>query len=190
MTSGDDRNGQIEAVLDLAQIEHQTGSEVHGMIVGAICNHLKTGLTPDLLHLLEPQASSQESRFKPVEKMLYDLYRDNSEQLFEHNEGFNLVLPDESASLEERTMGIATWCKGFLLGLLYNDKVSVDQLSESGPEIARDFMEISEAGVGDESEQQEEWALAELEEYVKVGAQLIFEFIYTERAADAPQQAH
>jgi len=189
MTDQSDLNGQIEATLDLAQIEHQTGSEVHGLIVGAICNHLKTGLSPNLLQLVEPQANADSGQYKPMERLLYDLYRDNSEQLFENKESFDLVLPRESEELARRTNGVATWCKGFLLGLMYNNQFSLDQLPENGAEIARDFMEISEAAAGEDSEQQEEWALAELEEYVKVGAQLIFEFIYSERAKDAPSQA-
>lgn len=190
-----DQITRIESALYSANIEHQSASEVHGLIVGAICNHLKTGLSPNLLTLIEPQASSQDSHFKQVETVLYDLYRETSEQLFESKEGFDLVLPEDEQYLSERVNGVASWCKGFLLGLLYNDKFSLDQLPESGAEIARDLLEISEAAAGIEnedgsasSEQQEEWALAELHEYVKVGAQLIFEFIYSERSADAPSQ--
>jgi len=108
--------------------------------------------------------------------------------LLEGNEGFDLLLPDDDESISDRVDGIATWCKGFLLGLLYNNAFSVDQLPESGAEIVRDFMEIAEAGAGADSEQDEDWALAELEEYVKVGSQLVFEFIYSERSADAPEQ--
>ena len=187
---------RIEAALHSANIEHQTASEVHGLIFGCICNHLKTGLTPDLLTLLEPQAKSSEPLYKDVETMLYELYRLTSEQLFDAKETFDLILPDDDQAIELRVNGVATWCKGFLLGLLYNDQFSIDQLPEHGAEIARDMLEISEAAAGIEdedgssSEQQEEWALAELHEYVKVGAQLIFEFIYSERSADAPDQKH
>lgn len=198
MTENDGQMSQqiirIEAALHSANIEHQTASEVHGLICGSICNHLKTGLTPDLLTLLEPQAKSNEPHFKEVESMLYELYRQTSEQLFESKEGFDLVLPEEDHALDQRVDGLATWCKGFLLGLLYNDRFSIDQLPEHGAEIARDMFEISEAAAGVEddagnsNEQQEEWALAELHEYIKVGAQLIFEFIYSERSADAPTQ--
>ncbi len=201
MTQNDGQIGQhiirIEAALHAANIEHQTASEVHGLIVGCICNHLKTGLTPDLLTLLEPQAKSKQPQYADVESMLYDLYRHTSEQLFDSKESFDLVLPDEEQGLTERVNGVASWCKGFLLGLLYNDQFSIDQLPENGAEIARDMLEISEAAAGIEdedggasSEQQEEWALAELHEYIKVGAQLIFEFIYSERATDAPTQQH
>ncbi len=182
-----DRYTQIESILALAGIEELSPSEVHGTIVGAISNHMKSGITPDLLKLIEPEADANDGRFAQLTALLYELYRDNSEMLLESAEGFDLILPDEDERIDIRVDGISTWCKGFLLGLLYNNAFSIDQLPESGSEIARDIMEIAEAAAGADDEQDEDWALAELEEYVKVGAQLIFEFIYSERSSEAPK---
>jgi len=181
-----DRYTQIEATLALAGVEMSV-SEVHGTIVGAIANHLKSGITPDLLKLIEPSSDPNDGRFSQLNELLYDLYRENSEVLFESKEGYDLLLPDEDESLEARVDGLATWSKGYLLGLLHNNQFSIDQLPESGAEIARDMMEIAEAAAGADDEQDEDWALGELEEYIKVGSQLIFEFIYSERSSDAPQ---
>lgn len=187
MSSISDRYTQIEACLALANIEILP-SEVHGTVVGAMANHMKSGVTPDLLALIEPGASRSDDRFAQLSDVLYELYRDVSEQLLEAEESFDLLLPDDDESLSVRAEGLATWTRGYLLGLLYNDRFGVDQLPESGAEIARDFMEIAEAGSGFGSDREEDFALAELHEYVKVGSQLIFEFIYSERASDAPQQ--
>lgn len=185
MTNITDRFTQVEATLALASLE-LSPSEVHGTIIGAIANHLKTGLTPDLLKLVEPEADSNDGRFSQLNSTLYDMYRENSEVLFNGGEGFAILLPDDDEPISTQVEGIATWTKGYLLGLLYNDAFSIDQLPESGAEIVRDMMEIAEAGAGDAPEEEESWALAELQEYVKVGAQLIFEFIYSERSKDAP----
>ena len=183
-----DRYTQIEATLALAQLDSLSPSELHGTLVGAIANHLKSGVPPDLLKLIEPEADAGDGRFAPLNELLYDLYRETSELLFESKEGFELILPPDDESLAVRAEGIATWSKGYLLGLLYNNAFSMDQLPENGAEIARDIMQISEAAAGADDEQEEDWALAELEEYVKVGSQLIFEFIYSERASETPQQ--
>lgn len=188
MTNLTDRYTQIEATLALAGVEALSPSEVHGTVVGAIANHLKTGMTPDLLKLIEPESDANDGRFTQLSELLYELYREVSELLFESKEGFELILPDEDESIEVRVDGIANWSKGYLLGLLYNNAFSIDQLPENGAEIARDMIEISEAGAGADSEKEEDWALSELHEYVKVGSQLIFEFIYSERTADAPAQ--
>ncbi len=185
MTNTVDRFTQIEATLALAGLE-LTPSEVHGTIIGAVSNHLKTGLSPDLLKLVEPEADSNDGRFSQLSSLLYDLYREYSDILFNGGEGFDLILPDDDEPLNVQVEGVATWSKGYLLGLLYNNAFSIDQLPENGSEIARDLMEIAEADAGDASEQEESWALAELHEYIKVGSQLIFEFIYSERSKDAP----
>lgn len=186
MTNLTDRFTQIDSALALAGIEELSASELHGTVIGAIANHLKSGVTPDLLKLIEPEADVNDGRFARLSELLYELYRDSSEVLFESKEGYGLVLPTDDEPLASRVEALATWCKGYLLGLLYNNSFSLDQLPESGGEIARDLMEISEAAAGADDEQQEEWNLAELEEYVKVGTQLIFEFIYSERSAQAP----
>jgi len=164
----------------LAGIEELTPSEVHGTIVGAMANHMKSGITPDLLKLIEPTADAKDGRFTQLSDMLYELYRDTSELLIETKDGFDLILPDEDESIDVRVNGIATWCKGYLLGLLYNNAFGIDQIPESGAEIARDLMEIAEAAAGADDENEEDWALAELHEYIKVGSQLIFEFVYSE----------
>ena len=181
-----DRFTQIEATLALTDIELSV-SEVHGTVIGAISNHMKSGLTPDLLKLIEPAANPDDPRFSQLRELLYDMYRENSEVLLESKEGFAPLLPNEDESLSTRVDGLATWCKGFLLGLLYNNAFSIDQIPEGGAEIARDMLEIAEAGAGSDEEREEDWALSELEEYIKVGAQLIFEFIYSERSATAPK---
>lgn len=184
MTNLVDRFVQLEAILDLAGIQELTPSEVHGTIVGAMANHMKSGMTPDLLTLIEPQADANDGRFNQLTQNLYELYRDTSEMLIESKQGFDLIVPSDDEAIDVRVEGVASWCKGYLLGLLYNNAFSIDQLPESGAEIARDFMEIAEAAAGADSENDEDWALAELHEYVKVGSQLIFEFIYAESSAN------
>jgi len=183
MTNLIDRFTKIEATLDLAGVEELSPSEVHGTIVGAMSNHMKSGITPDLLKLIEPTADINDGRFTQLTAMLYELYRETSELLIESREGFDLILPSDDEAIDVRVDGIATWCKGYLLGLLYNNAFSIDQLPESGAEIARDLMEIAEAAAGASDEDEEDWALAELHEYIKVGSQLIFEFIYSESSS-------
>lgn len=178
-----DRYTQIESTLALAAIELPV-SEVHGTVVGAIANHLKTGISPDLLKLIEPDSDPNDGRFSHLTQLLHELYRENSELLFESKEGYNLLLPDDDESISVRVEALAGWSRGYLLGLLYNDRFSIDQLPESGSEIARDMMEIAEAAAGMDEEEEENWALSELEEYIKVGTQLIFEFIYSESAGN------
>jgi len=182
-----DRYTQLQDGLAMAGLEI-SASEVHGTLIGAIANHMKSGQTPDLLKLVEPNSSADDGRYARLAEALYEIYRESTEQLLEAKQSFDLLLPDDDEPLDVRAEGLATWARGYILGLLYNDKFSVDQIPESGAEIARDIMQIAEAAAGAGDEQEEDWALAELHEYIKVGSQLIFEFIYSERASEAPDQ--
>ncbi len=185
MSNTVDRYIQVESSLVQSALEI-SASEVHGTIVGAIANHMKSGHTPDLLRLIEPNADSNDGRYAQLSETLYELYRDNSTHLIEAKEAFSLLMPDDDESIEVRAEALASWSRGYILGLLYNEAFSIDQLPDNGPEIVRDIMQIAEAQAGADSEREEDWALAELEEYIKVGCQLVFEFIYSQRASDAP----
>jgi len=189
MTKTEDLYTELDTKLAIAGIEISV-SETHGTLVGVIANHLKSGVSPDLLKLIDPQADSNEARFGQLQVSLQEIHRQVSEQFFETPEEFELLLPSDDEELVIRTEALAGWARGYLLGLLYNNKFSIDQLPENGPEIARDIMAIAELGDADEAGDQEDWAMNELQEYIKVGAQLVFESIYSERAIDTPIQKH
>ena len=147
------------------------------MILGSIANHMYSGKAPDLLAMLTGK-TTPEAVHRPVGELLNELYRETSETLLDSDDEIALLLLDEEASLAHRADSLADWCRGYLFGLLQGEHLSIDQLPEDGPEIARDILAISEATHSEsENEQEEEWAFAELEEYVKVGVRLIFEFI-------------
>jgi len=180
-----DQHQQLEASLSLAGL-FQPSSEVHGMIVGCIANHMFTSKAPDLIRLLVSKnaiAKGQQS----LQDLLNEVYRETSETLLENGDDFQLLLAESEAKLSVRTESLADWCRGYLLGLLQNETVSIDQLPEDGSEIARDILAISEAAPQEEENEEDEWALAELEEYVKVGVQLIFEFIVRLRSEQQDQ---
>lgn len=183
-----EQHQQLESSLHLAGL-YQPSSEVHGLIVGSIANHMLTTKAPNLLELLVGK-SVQEKTHQPLFELLNEIYRETSEILLENNDDYQLMLIDSETQLSVRTESLADWCRGYLFGLLQNDTVAIDQLPEDGSEIARDILAISEAGpnevVGEENDE-DEWALAELEEYVKVGSQLIFEFIVRSRSEQQPQ---
>ena len=101
-----------------------------------------------------------------LQQTVDSLYRNVSE--------FTLLLPDENENLSLRLQTLADWCRGFMIGLLNKESFSIDQLSTDSAEMARDIMAVSELEPS-EDEEDSEWDFAEVEEYVKVGVQLIFE---------------
>ena len=84
-----------------------------------------------------------------------------------------LPSPGDSAPLGERALWLYDWIRGFLyaLGLV---SLSESDLSEQGREILRDLTAITQMDLDDlEESEDNEQALAEVIEFVRVAAMLI-----------------
>jgi len=93
-------------------------------------------------------------------------------QLEDRGFGFELLLPEGAAGLDERAQGLFDWCRAFLggFGLAAG---ATPPLSEDGEEALADLGKLAmaspELGDGDEDED----ALAEIEEFVRVAVLLL-----------------
>ncbi|MFK8031556.1 MAG: UPF0149 family protein [Gammaproteobacteria bacterium] len=101
---------------------------------------------------------------------------------------FQLLLPDDETPLPERVQALAHWCQGYLYGLAQGGVQQFEGLPGDCAEILNDFAELTKARSDDESEGSER-DFFELSEYVRVGAQLIFEEL-TEVSSTATTQKH
>ncbi len=89
--------------------------------------------------------------------------------------GFALLLPPDDAPLSERAESVSDWCQGFLQGIFHGG----DNLPEgsSGPvhEAVADIREIGHLEIDRDDPEGSEKALAEVEEYLRVAAQLVYD---------------
>lgn len=145
----------------------------HGALCGALC--VKPASEIDLIHLmdagddqpLQPDADAQRSLAQLREQALLSLQDGES--------GFTPVLPDDEADLGLRIHALVAWCEGFLFGLASRSKLDLSNCSEEAKEIIEDFAQFTRASIGsDDNTELEEAAYAELVEYIRVGAQLIY----------------
>jgi uncharacterized protein YgfB (UPF0149 family) len=85
---------------------------------------------------------------------------------------FDLLLPDAGAPLAERSGALFDWCRGFLggFGLAAGAK---PPLSEEGAEALNDIARLAAASPQDEGDEEDEDALVEIEEFVRVAALLL-----------------
>jgi uncharacterized protein YgfB (UPF0149 family) len=89
---------------------------------------------------------------------------------------FDLLIPEDEVSIEERTRALSLWCNGFLYGLGTTGAADPGRLSGEAGEVVRDLTEITRAGVdAADGAEENEAALAELVEFVRIGVQLLFE---------------
>ncbi len=94
-------------------------------------------------------------------------------QLEDRDFAFELVLADAAAPLQVRTDALFEWCRAFLGGFgLASGKRPV--LSEEGEEALQDLARLAQASSDEfDSADEDEDALAEIEEFVRVAALLL-----------------
>jgi uncharacterized protein YgfB (UPF0149 family) len=157
-------------------------AEAHGSLVGSLCAVNGFSLDDWLSEIL-PEGEIATS----TEHILGEMYRQTVGALLGADMQFELLLPDESESLEERARSLGLWCNGFLYGLGTNGAKDPRELPTDAAEVVQDLGEISRAGVDlQDSEESNEVAYTELVEFVRVGVQLVFEELGQRRAPPPP----
>lgn len=144
-----------------------TASELHG----ALCGWLAGGgastpawLAPVLVDdtLAAPASGSALDRLRTG----------SAAQLADRSFNFELLLPGSDASLAERSGALFDWCRGFLgaFGLAAGGK---PPLSEEGIEALGDLAKLAGAQLQDDGDDEDEDALTEIEEFVRVAVLLL-----------------
>jgi uncharacterized protein YgfB (UPF0149 family) len=86
---------------------------------------------------------------------------------------FELLMPDDEALMPIKLQSLANWCDSFLYGFALSE-VKIDEGSESMGFI-KDLSEIAMVDTQDDANVQNDLALEELLEYVRVGVLLLQE---------------
>ena len=160
-----------KGILDFAEL-----AECHGVICGLICRLQDETVDGCMTHLaalqllVDPEPEMQE--------LVAKLHRGTLEQMNDEELGFELWLPDDEEALEERTIALAQWCSGFLAGLASGGQF--DNLSEEAREALDDLQQIGRAELtapsgDDTSPEDDEEALFEISEYVRIVALMMRE---------------
>ncbi|MGB0956381.1 MAG: UPF0149 family protein [Panacagrimonas sp.] len=162
----------------------------HGVLCGCLC--VTPGDDLSLRALLD--ADAQDIQVDAEAEDVFDRLRESSRaSLLSPNMDFAPMLPDDDWSLADRAQALASWCGGFLFGLASQHSLDLEKSSDEARELIQDLGKFTQAGsaIGADDEM-EETALAELIEYVRVGAQLLFmEFHPRGSGAEPkPRQVH
>jgi len=163
---------ELSAQLDAAGLE-VTAGEIHGLLSGVLV--LPDAGDVDWLALIPAAEPIDADRLDTdLSQSLLDLYRLTQHQLSEREFGYRLFLPDPEAGMSARTEAVAGWCRGFLLGIS-STGLSVDNCSDVVREVLSDIVEMSSVEAGGNDDPEEERALLEIEEYLRVAVQLLKE---------------
>jgi uncharacterized protein YgfB (UPF0149 family) len=151
-----------------------TAAEAHGMLCGLICAGSASAAAVWIRELF-PEAG----RDGPPDAMTRSALQAVAERTRSEIEGprlgFTPLLPEEGRSLRERAIGLYDWARGLFYGLGVAG-LRREDLSEEGREAFADLADITRMDLDALEEGEEnEAALAELQEFVWVAAMLIFE---------------
>jgi uncharacterized protein YgfB (UPF0149 family) len=103
---------------------------------------------------------------------LDDLRTATAAQLEDRGFGFDLLLPDAAAGVEERAQALFDWCRSFLGGFGLA-AVGEASLSDDGAEALADLGRLAQANPELGQDDEDEDALAEIEEFVRVAVLLL-----------------
>lgn len=140
-------------------------AELHGLMAGFLAagGSLQGDDWLGRLHIEAEQGLVQRNT------VLQRLHRATQESFDDDDLGFDLLLPDKSASVPERVQAMLAWCRGFLSGFaLAPSRVP---LGEEAQEAFADLSRIASFSVDDD--EQDEAALMDITEFVRVAVLLI-----------------
>lgn len=153
-----------------------------GQTHGLLCSRLALGGSEGASRWIRQVLADTDpdsAQCQECEAMLEALCTMTWQQLAERQSEFMLLLPDDDDSARVRTEAMSQWCEGFLHGLVsetHGDELKKRLASEPLSDIIKDLVEISRATTGDEDDEEDnESALAEIVEYLRVAAQLTYE---------------
>lgn len=87
---------------------------------------------------------------------------------------FALLLPDDDEALADRAAAFGAWCRGFLSGLGLAGIADLSVLGEDARGFLSDLERFGSLDVGVEGGEDDERALAELTEFTRIGALIVY----------------
>lgn len=164
-------------------------AECHGFLCGQIC--ISGYPDPKQLHdYLAVDSDDKPETRKCLDEIL-SLGAEIRALIASPDFDFQLLLPDDKASLRERVEALGNWCHGFLNGFGMSRDIQSASLSEECRELIEDFSRICRVGLDNETDEADEQALMELVEYVRIGTMSLFETLQpADSGEDKPKVLH
>jgi len=153
-------------------------SDVHGSLTGYISAGGSAGADewPAALEI-EPDPNVHLH-----DEALRQLYRDCRAQLDDPDLGFEPLLPAPEEPVERRAEALVEWCRGFLGGVGLSGAPTAS-LSADANEVLADLGRIASSRFDYDDAEEDETALTEVLEFVRVGVLLLHTELTRPRAA-------
>ncbi len=143
--------------------------EAHGLLTGLACRGVTVQELRDKLYLFRLD-SDQDFM------LLQGLFEWILEGLQSSTLPYRLLLPDDHANPVMRVDEIANWCAGYTQGF-FHDGGAFPGSGESIDEMLRDIMDMGGLHLQQADREEAEKSITEIEEYLRIGVQLIYDEI-------------
>jgi len=151
-----------------------SAAEAHGILCAMLCTGEPRAAESWITELLAGTDEADRST-GAYRRSLQDLAARTRTEIADPHLGFTPLLPEDSAPLAERALGLYDWSRGFLYGLGLTG-VDVSRCSGSVREVCDDFSAITRLDLKDlDASEENEQALTELTEFVRVATMLVYE---------------
>jgi uncharacterized protein YgfB (UPF0149 family) len=160
--------------LDTLAISLRLGTEA-SELHGSLCGYLAGGGLLGKVTLLSAlQLDGEATHPSADDQALLDkLAKQCESELADPELGFEPLLPADDRPLTERAEAMVDWCRGFLGGFGLAGTGAHAQLSDEAQEVLRDFGTIAASSFDFGNEDEDEDALIEVQEFVRIGAMLL-----------------
>jgi uncharacterized protein YgfB (UPF0149 family) len=164
---------KLQAALSGAGIDSGS-AEIHGLLCGIVSRGGAN--TTDWSGVLAAAGMALDSVPEALRTTLAGLMAASAGSLADGQMHFSLLLPDPETGIRVRADGIASWCQGYVMGLALGGSSGMEGLSPEAREAVADLIRISGAMADrDGDAETQDRALSEIEEFVRVAVQLIYE---------------
>ncbi len=162
-------------------------AEVHGVICGIIASNQE--LPVYWFEELFDQAEEGDLLVADCRTEVEGLYANTVRQMENADMAMQLLLPDDETSLAARAQAVSQWCQGFLYGFGLSGDAFEQKLSDEAREALEDIASFTRMDIdGIEESEDEEDALIEITEFLRVASMLIRETLLTKPVDEAPIQ--
>ena len=150
-------------------------AECHGFLCGQIC----VAGFPDtqVWHEYLDARSEDDGRVQDCYARIHALVTEVRAVIASPDFDFRLLLPEDDTPLSWRVDALGKWCQGFLNGFGLEEDIQSVSLDEPSRELIEDFARICHVGLDQDEAYENEQALVELIEYVRVGVMTLFEVL-------------
>lgn len=164
-------HAQLGAVLAAMRFGVEP-SDLHGSLTGYLCAG-GVASARDWLAALQLQLDDAETVAAAKSVPLQQLFGECRAWLADPDQRFEPLLPAADTPVDVRADALVEWCRGFLGGIGLAGAAQAGGLSADGAEILRDFGTIAASNFEYADSEEDESALAEVIEFIRVGVLLL-----------------